>query len=86
MNHASILSEIVKTIKELDEKQTLYILKGFNFISDQLEQLDFLFLKDEVVTETNFDSQNNLRKLLSGDKAFFAWYEDLIFLDINQKF
>lgn len=85
MNHASILSEIVKTIKELDEKQTLYILKGFNFISDQLEQLDFLFLKDEVVTETNFDSQNNLRKLLSGDKAFFAWYEDLIFLDINQK-
>ena len=41
MNHASILSEIVKTIKELDEKQTLYILKGFNFISDQLEQLDF---------------------------------------------
>ena len=39
---ASILSEIVKTIKGLNEKQTLYVLKGFNFISDQLEQLNFL--------------------------------------------
>lgn len=85
MNHASILSEIVKTIKGLDEKQTLYILKGFNFISDQLDQLDFLFLKNKVVTETNFDSQNNLRKLLLSDETLFAWYEDLIFLDINQK-
>ncbi len=84
MNHASILSEIVKTIKGLDEKQTLYILKGFNFISDQLDQLDFLFLKNKVVTETNFDSQNNLRKLLLSDETLFAWYEDLIFLDINQ--
>ena len=51
MNRSSILSEMVKAIKRLDEKQTLYILKGFNFISDQLEQLDFLFLKNEVITE-----------------------------------
>lgn len=85
MNRSSILSEMVKAIKRLDEKQTLYILKGFNFISDQLEQLDFLFLKNEVITEINLDPQNSLRKLLSNDKAFFAWYEDLIFLDINQK-
>ena len=82
---ASILSEIVKTIKGLNEKQTLYVLKGFNFISDQLEQLNFLFLKNEIITEINFDPRSNLRKLSSDDRSFFAWYEDLIFLDINQK-
>jgi len=84
MNKASILSEVVKIINKLNETQTLYVLKGFNFISEQLEQLNFLFLKDQIITETNFDPQSSLRKLSSGNKAFFAWYEDLILLEKNQ--
>ena len=85
MNRSSILSEVVRAIKGLNETQTLYVLKGFNFISDQLEQLNFMFLKEQIITETNFDPQSSLRKLSSDNKAFFAWYEDLILLDKNQK-
>lgn len=72
----------IKVISGLNDKNTLYVLRGFNFISRDLDIANdkFLFHKDSVINDDQFQS-NNLIQRFSGGEAVYCLFEDLLWLD-----
>lgn len=72
----------IEIINQLDEKNTLYVLRGFNFLlSDlQIEKDKFLFFKDSIIEDEKYQPDNLIKRFNSGEHLF-CLFEDLLWLD-----
>ena len=85
MSNGIILNKIIHQLKILNTPNIIYVLKGFNFISKYLSELNFLFSNSGIILNLEFDTKNSFQKLSNTNETFFIWYEDLILLEKQQK-
>lgn len=79
----SILSrKCIDAINQLNDKNTLYVLRGFNFLTSdlQVEKDRFLFYKDAIIDDEKYQPDNLIKRFSSGD-SLFCLFEDLLWLD-----
>lgn len=83
----SILAKrAVEAINALNDSNTLYVLRGFNFLLSDLsiDSKHFLFHKDAIIDDDNYRPENLIKRFGSGN-PLFCIFEDLLWLD-NKNF
>lgn len=85
MNNAVILNQIVKGLKTLNQPNIIYVLKGFNFLSEYLTKNNFLFSNNDIILDLGFNTKSSIKKLAIDNQTFFIWYEDFLLLEKQQK-
>ena len=58
MSNGIILNKIIHQLKTLNTPNVIYVLKGFNFISKYLSELNFLFSNSGIILNLEFDTKN----------------------------
>ena len=83
---SSLTDKVLSTVSNLNDDRTLYVLRGFNFLLKDLpiEKEMFLFFKDMIVADENYQPENLIQRF-STDRPLFCLFEDLLWLD-NKNF
>lgn len=78
----SLTKIVIKTIEELNNKNTLYVLRGFNFLLNDIgiDKEKFLFFKDSIVDDDKYQPDNLVQRFSTGEPVF-CLFEDLLWLD-----